>query len=170
MVQFRLFFLFALALTNKKAVGTSNGLHCTCLYPYVPLYQGGQLDGQLIQIGDIQEGITVYALNTGLVVTDGGGCEENLFSGVLLLDAAEILFGCGTVVPGVRGLAVGYQNQEFYRFGTPRKLLRNIAQSGAVAVAVAGGDVHKPVFIIPVDAVKLSIGVVINLLGMFFLL
>jgi hypothetical protein len=29
------------------------------LYPYVPLDQSGQLDGQLIQIGDVQERITV---------------------------------------------------------------------------------------------------------------
>ncbi len=124
-----MFFLFALILTNKKAVGASNGLHGTCLYPYVPLDRGGQLDGQLIQIGDIQEGITVDAFDTWLVVADGGGCEKNLFAGVLLLDAAEIFLGCGSVVSGVRGLAVGNQDQELYRFGTPRKLLRNIAQS-----------------------------------------
>ena len=89
------------------------------LYPYMPLDQSGQLDGQLIQIGDVQEGITVDAFNTGLVVADGGGCEENLFTGVLLLDAAKVFFGCGAVVPGVHGLAVRHQNQELYRFGTP---------------------------------------------------
>ena len=103
------------------------------LYPYVPLDQSGQLDGQLLQIGDVQEGITVYAFDTGLVVADGGGCEENLFAGVFLLDAAKVFLGCGAVVSGVRGLAVGHQDQELYRFGTPRKLLRNIAQSLYIA-------------------------------------
>ena len=49
------------------------------LYPYVPLYQGGQLDGQLIQIGDVQEGITVDAFDAWLVVADGGGCEKESF-------------------------------------------------------------------------------------------
>ena len=95
----------------------------------MPLYQGGQLDGQLIQIGDVQEGITVDAFDAWLVVADGGGCEENLFAGVLLLDAAKVFLGCGSVVAGVRGLAVGHQDQELYCFGTLRKLLRNIAQS-----------------------------------------
>ena len=89
------------------------------LYPYVPLDQGGQLDGQLIQIGDIQERITVDAFNAGLVVADGGGCEENLFAGVFLLDAAKVFFGSGAVVAGVCGLAVGDQDQELYRFRAP---------------------------------------------------
>ena len=89
------------------------------LYPYVPLDQSGQLDGQLIQIGDLQEEITVYALDTWLVVADGGGCEKNLFASVLLLDAAKVFFGCGAVVSGVRGLTVGHQDQELYRFRTP---------------------------------------------------
>ena len=85
----------------------------------MPLDQGGQLDGQLLQIGDVQEGITVYAFDTGLVVADGGGCEENLFASVLLLDAAKVFFGCGSVVPGVRGLTVGGQNQELNRLRPP---------------------------------------------------
>ena len=85
----------------------------------MPLDQGGQLDGQLIQIGDIQEGITVDAFDTWLVVANSGGCEKNLFACVFLLDAAEIFLGCGSVVSGVRGLAVGNQDQELYRFGTP---------------------------------------------------
>ena len=89
------------------------------LYPYMPLDQSGQLDGQLIQIGDIQKRITVDTFDTGLVVTDGGGCEENLFAGVFLLDAAKVFLSCGSVVPGVRGLAVGHQDQELYRFRTP---------------------------------------------------
>ena len=109
----------------------------------MPFDQGGQLDGQLIQIGDIQEGIAVDTFDAGLVVADGGGCEKNLFAGVFLLDAAKVFFGCGAVVAGVCGLAVGDQDQELYRFRTPRKLLRNVAQSGTVTVAVAGGDVHK---------------------------
>jgi len=67
----------------------------------VPLDQSGQLDGQLIQIGDVQEGITIDAFDTWLVVTDGGGCEENLFAGVFLLYAAMVFFGCGSVVAGV---------------------------------------------------------------------
>ena len=67
----------------------------------MPLDQGGQLDGQLIQIGDVQERITVYAFDTGLVVADSGGCEEYLFAGVFLLDAAKVFFGCGSVVAGV---------------------------------------------------------------------
>jgi len=159
-IQFRLFFLFALALTNKKAVGTSNGLHCTCLYPYMPLDQGGQLDGQLIQIGDVQEGITVYAFDTGLVIADGGGCKENLFAGVFLLDAAKVFLGRGAVVTSVGGLTVGDQNQKLNRLRPPCKLLRNIAQSGTVTVADTGGNVHEPVFIIPVDVVKLSVGIV----------
>ena len=73
----------------------------------MPFDQGGQLDGQLIQIGDIQVGITVDAFNAWLVVADGGGCEENLFAGVLLIDAAKVFLGCGAVVSSVRGLAVG---------------------------------------------------------------
>ena len=85
----------------------------------MPLDQGGQLDGQLIQIGDIQEGITVDAFNAWLIVANGGGCEENLFASVFLLDAAKVFLGCGSVVPGVRGLAVRNQDQELYRFGTP---------------------------------------------------
>ena len=89
------------------------------LYPYVPLDQSGQLDGQLIQIGDVQERITVYALNTELVVADGGGCEENLFAGVFLLDAAKVFLGRGAVVSGVCGLGVGHQDQKLYRFGMP---------------------------------------------------
>ncbi len=89
------------------------------LYPYVPLDQGGQLDGQLIQIGDIQEGITVDAFDTWLVVADGGGCEENLFAGVLLLDAAKVFLGCGAVVPSVRGLTIVDQNQELNRLRPP---------------------------------------------------
>jgi len=89
------------------------------LYPYMPFDQGGQLDGQLIQIGDVQERITVYAFDAGLVVADGGGSEENLFAGVFLLDAAKVFFGCGAVVAGVCGLTVGHQDQKLYRFGTP---------------------------------------------------
>ena len=89
------------------------------LYPYMPLDQGGQFYGQLIQIGDIQERITVDAFNAGLVVADGGGCEKNLFAGVFLLDAAKVFLGCGSVVPGVCGLAVGDQDQELYRFRAP---------------------------------------------------
>ena len=108
-----------LNLANKDTAEAKNGLRCACLYPYVPLDQGGQLDGQLIQIGDIQEGIAVDAFNAGLVVADGGGCEENLFAGVFLLDTAKVFLGRGSVVAGVRGLTVGYQNQELYCFGTP---------------------------------------------------
>ena len=89
------------------------------LYPYMPLDQGSQLDGKLIEIGDIQERITVDTFDAGLVVADGGGCEKNLFAGVLLLDAAEIFFGCGSVVAGVRWLTVGHQDQELYRFRAP---------------------------------------------------
>ena len=89
------------------------------LYPYVPLDQGGQLDGQLIQIGDIQKRITVDTFDTGLVVTDGGGCEENLFAGVFLLDAAKIFLGRGAVVAGIGWLTVGDQDQELYRFRAP---------------------------------------------------
>ena len=59
----------------------------------MPLDQSGQLDGQLIQIGDVQEGITVDAFDAGLVVADGGGCEKNLFAGVFLLDAAKVFLG-----------------------------------------------------------------------------
>ena len=85
----------------------------------MPLDQGGQLDGQLIQIGDIQKGITVYAFYAGLVVADGGCCEENLFAGVFLLDAAEIFLGCGSVVAGVGRLTVENQNQELNRLRPP---------------------------------------------------
>ena len=85
----------------------------------MPLDQGGQLDGQLIQIGDIQKGITVDTFDAGLVVADGGGCEENLFTGVFLLDAAKIFLGCGAVVPSVRGLTIGDQNQELNRLRPP---------------------------------------------------
>ena len=85
----------------------------------MPLDQSGQLDRQLIQIGDIQVGITVDAFDAWLVVADGGGCEKNLFASVLLLDAAKVFLGCGSVVAGVRRLTVGHQDQEFYRFGTP---------------------------------------------------
>ena len=63
--------------------------------------------------------LLAYALNTELVVADGGGCEENLFAGILQLDAAKIFLGCGAVVASVCGLAVGHQDQELYRFGTP---------------------------------------------------
>ena len=85
----------------------------------MPFDQGGQLDGQLIQIGDIQEEITVDAFDTWLVVADGGGCEKNLFASVLLLDAAKVLLGRGAVVAGVCRLAVGDQDQELYRFRAP---------------------------------------------------
>ena len=85
----------------------------------MPLDQSGQLDGQLIQIGDIQKEITIYAFNTRFVVADGGGCEKNLFASVLLLDAAEIFLGCGSVVAGVRRLTVGHKDQQLYRFWTP---------------------------------------------------
>ena len=63
------------------------------LYPYMPLDQGGQFYGQLIQIGDIQVGITVDTFDAGLVVADSGGCKENLFAGVFLLDAAKVFLG-----------------------------------------------------------------------------
>ena len=85
----------------------------------MPLDQGGQLDRQLIQIGDIKKGITVDAFDAWLVVADGGGCEENLFAGVFLLDAAKVFLGCGAVVSGIGWLTVGDQDQELYRFGTP---------------------------------------------------
>ena len=103
----------------NKPKGRQQKADAPKLYPYVPLDQGGQLDGQLIQIGDVQERITVDAFNAGLVVADGGGCEENLFAGVFLLDAAEVFLGRGSVISGVCGLTVGYQNQELYCFGTP---------------------------------------------------
>ena len=85
----------------------------------MPLDQGGQFYGQLIQIGDIQVGITVDAFDAWLVVADSGGCEKNLFAGVFLLDAAEVFLGRGSVVAGIGWLAVGHQDQELYRFGTP---------------------------------------------------
>ena len=85
----------------------------------MPLDQGGQIYGQLIQIGDIQVGITVDAFDAWLVVADGGGCEKNLFASVLLLDAAKVFFGCGAVVSGVGRLTVGDQDQELYRFRAP---------------------------------------------------
>lgn len=77
------------------------------LYPYVPFDKSGQLDGQPIQIGDIQKGITVDTFDAWFVVADGGGCEENLFACILLLDAAKVFLGCGSVVSSVCGLAVG---------------------------------------------------------------
>ena len=85
----------------------------------MPRDQGGQLDGQLIQIGDVQERITVYAFNTWLIVANSGGCEKNLFASVLLLDAAKVFHGRGAVVSGVCGLGVGHQDQKLYRFGMP---------------------------------------------------
>ena len=108
-----------LNLANKDTAEAKNGLRCACLYPYVPLDQGGQLDGQLIQIGDIQEGITVDAFNAWLIVANGGGCEENLFAGVFLLDTANVFLGCGAVVSGVCRLTVGHQDQKLYRFRAP---------------------------------------------------
>ena len=64
-----------------------------------------------------------------LVVVDGSGCEEKLFASVFLLDAAKVFHGCGAVVPCVRRLTIRHQDQELCSFRTPRKLLRNIAQS-----------------------------------------
>ena len=61
----------------------------------------------------------VDTFDAGLVVADGGGCEENLFAGVFQLVATEVFLGCGAVISGVCGLTVGYQNQELYRFWTP---------------------------------------------------
>ena len=55
----------------------------------------------------------------GLSSPMAAAAKKNLFASVLLLDAAEIFLGCGSVVSGVRGLAVGHQDQELYRFGTP---------------------------------------------------
>ena len=98
-------------------MGTSNGLHCTCLYPYVSLDQSGQLDRQLVQIGDVQEEIAVDAFDARLVVADGCGDEEDALASVFLLDPSEIILGCGSVVPGVRGLAVRNQDQELYVSG-----------------------------------------------------
>ena len=40
----------------------------------MPLDQSGQLDRQLIQIGDVQERFTMDAFDTGPVVANGG-CE-----------------------------------------------------------------------------------------------
>ena len=48
------------------------------LYPYVPLDHGGQLDGQLIEVGDVQKGIAVDAFDTGLVVADRSSDEDIL--------------------------------------------------------------------------------------------
>jgi hypothetical protein len=103
----------------NKPKGRQQKADAPKLYPYVPLDQGGQLDGQLIQIGDVQEGITVDAFDAWLVVADGGGCEKNLFASVLLLDAAKIFLGRGAVVSGVGRLTVGDQNQELNRLRPP---------------------------------------------------
>ena len=46
----------------------------------MPLDQGGQLDRQLVQIGDVQEGIAVDAFDAGFIVADGCGDEENVLS------------------------------------------------------------------------------------------
>ncbi len=129
------------------------------LYAYVLLDQGGQLDRQLIQIGDVQEGIAVDAFDARLVVADGCGNEENALAGVFLLDPAKILLGCRAVVTVVSRLTVGYQDQELHGFRSPGELLGDKAQGGAVAVAAAGGNVHETVLVIVVDTVKLRIRV-----------
>jgi hypothetical protein len=63
---------------EKRQRGRQQKADTPKLYPYVPLDQSGQLDGQLIQIGDIQEGITVDAFDAGLVVADGDLCSKRL--------------------------------------------------------------------------------------------
>ena len=98
-------------------MGTSNGLHCTCLYPYVSLDQSGQLDRQLVQIGDVQEEIAVDAFDARLVVADGCGDEEDALASVFLLDPSEIFLGCRAVVTVVSRLTVGYQDQELHVSG-----------------------------------------------------
>ena len=56
-------------------------------------------------------------------------------------------------------LAVRHQHQQLYILATPGQPLRHITQSGPVAVAASGGYIHHAVTVIPVDGVKLRIGV-----------
>ena len=65
-----------------------------------------QLHRELVQIGDVKEGIAIDALNVGLVLADCSGNEQNALALVFLLDAAQILFSCGTAIASGCGLSI----------------------------------------------------------------
>ena len=51
---------------------------------------GGQFGGKLVEVGDIQEGISVDPLDVLFIVADGGGQEEDALALILVLYAAQI--------------------------------------------------------------------------------
>ena len=128
----------------------------------IPLDDTGQFDRQLVQIGDVQKGITIDPLDVVLVGADGRCHEQDALTLILLLDATQVFLCGGAVVAGVSGLPIGYQHQDLHILRPLRQLLGDIAKSCAVTVGAAGGDVHEPVAIIPVDGVELCVGVEID--------
>ena len=63
-----------------------------------PLNYSGQLDRKLVQICDVQDGITIDPFNILLVVTDCSSYKQQAFPLILLLDTAQIFLRSGTAV------------------------------------------------------------------------
>ena len=84
-----------------------NGHALLRLYADKPLDDTGQLDRQLVQLGDVQERVTVDALNIFLVAPDGRGDEQDALPLILLPDAPQVLLSGGAVIAVVGGLPVG---------------------------------------------------------------
>ena len=62
------------------------------------IHNSGQLDRKLVQICDVQDGITIDPFNILLVVTDCSSYKQQAFPLVLLLDTAQIFLRSGTAV------------------------------------------------------------------------
>lgn len=79
--------------------------------PQKTLDNCGQLHWELVQVGDVKEGITIDALNVGLVLTDCGGNEQNALARVFLLDTTQIFLGRSTAVAAGCGLSIRQQHE-----------------------------------------------------------
>lgn len=91
-----------------------------------------QLYGQLIQICDVHEGITIDSLDVLFVLADGGRNKQNALAPILLLDTAEIFLSGTAVVAGGCRLSIGYKNQNFDLLRPFDQLFRNKAKRSTI--------------------------------------
>ena len=124
------------------AASTAAYLRDYLLYYDVFFNHGSKLYRQLVQVGNIQKGISINPLDIFFVVPDSSGHEQNSFPLIFLLDAAEVFLSRSAVITVIGRLPVRNQDEHFDRFRPFGEMLGNIAQNRAVPVLAAGPYVH----------------------------
>lgn len=84
-----------------------NGHALFRLYADKPFDDTRQLDRQFVQIGDVQERVTIDTLDILLVASDCCGDKQDAFALILLPDTPQVLLSGGAVIAVIGGLSVG---------------------------------------------------------------